>query len=184
MVTGLGPTPVSTYGPPPSASPLSSPPTTTRCLRSSPPSTSRGLRGSLGLRGAVVGDSSSDLMMGNQVGFCDCLISIKGYNLSLMAANQVLKDGPASTMALSHHDWSALGLNQDVKREEMEESTSSKSWITALREVRERSREKKRLLVMSVFEEIFLDKKVPFRRVFVKGAEGTSHFFHEQTYRF
>ena len=27
-------------------------------------------------------------------------------------------------------------------------------------------------------------KKVPFRRVVVKGAEGTSHFFHEQTYRF
>ena len=67
----------------------------------------------------------------------------------------MFKDHPASTMALSHQDWSALGLNQDVKREEVEEeeSTSSKSWITALREVRERSREKKRLLIMSVFLE-------------------------------
>ena len=70
-----------------------------------------------------------------------------------MVGNQVFKDHPASSMALSHQDWSALGLNHDVKREqvEVEESTSSKSWITALREVRERSREKKRLLIMSVF---------------------------------
>ena len=71
-----------------------------------------------------------------------------------MVGNQVFKDDPASTLALSHQDWSALGLNHDVKlREEVEveESTSSKSWITALREVRERSREKKRLLVMSAF---------------------------------
>ena len=70
-----------------------------------------------------------------------------------MVANQVFKDDPASTLALSHHDWSALGLDHDAKREEVEESTSSMSWITALREVRERSREKKRLLVMSVFLE-------------------------------
>ena len=69
-----------------------------------------------------------------------------------MVGNQVFKDGPASTMALSHQDWSALGLNHNVNKEEdMEESTSSKSWITALREVRERSREKKRLLIISLF---------------------------------
>ena len=178
--TGLGPTPVSTCGPPPSASPLSS-----------PPLTSRGLRGSLGLRGAVVGDSSSDLMVGNQVGCFGCLIIIKGcnlslmvgnqvgyfyclfvikgYNLSLMVGNQVFKDDPASTLALSHQDWSDLGLDQDVKlREEVEveENTSSKSWITALREVRERSREKKRLLINNVGffqglerKEIFHEKK-------------------------
>ena len=172
--TGLGPTPVSTCGPPPSASPLSS-----------PPLTSRGLRGSLGLRGAVVGDSSSDLMVGNQVGYFYCLFVIKGYNLSLMVGNQVFKDDPASTLALSHQDWSALGLNHDVKLREVEEeeNTSSKSWITALREVRERSREKKRLLIMSFFSRIG-KKQVLFRRVVVKGAEGTSHFFHEQTYRF
>ena len=78
-----------------------------------------------------------------------------------MVGNQVFKDGPASTMALSHQDWSALGLNHNVKRGvmEMEESTSSKSWITALREVRERSREKKRLLIMSVFLKRFPMKK-------------------------
>ena len=156
--TGLGPTPVSTCGPPPSASPLSS-----------PPLTSRGLRGSLGLRGAVVGDSSSDLMVGNQVGCFGCLIIIKGCNLSLMVGNQVFKDDPASTLALSHQDWSDLGLDQDVKlREEVEveENTSSKSWITALREVRERSREKKRLLINNVGffqglerKEIFHEKK-------------------------
>ena len=97
----------------------------------------------------------------------------------------VFKEGPASTMALSHQDWSALGLTQDVKREEEEEeNTSSKSWIAALREVRERSREKKRLIIMSVILKRFSMKKVLFRRVVVKGAEGTSHFFHEQTYRF
>ena len=78
----------------------------------------------------------------------------------------MFKDHPASTIALSHQDWSALGLNQDVKREEEEESMSSKSWITALREVRERSREKKRLPINHVcfFEglerrEIFHEKK-------------------------
>ena len=81
----------------------------------------------------------------------------------------MFKDDPASTLALSHQDWSALGLNHDVKlREEVEveESTSSKSWITALREVRERSREKKRLPINHVcfFEglerrEIFHEKK-------------------------
>ena len=64
-----------------------------------------------------------------------------------MVGNQVFKDHAASTLALSHQDWSALGLDHDVKREkeEVEESTSSKSWITGLRDVRERSREKKRL---------------------------------------
>ena len=131
-------------------------------------------------------------MVGNQVGYFDCLISIKGYNLSLMVGNQVFKDDPASTLALSHQDWSALGLNHDVKLREVEEeeNTSSKSWITALREVRERSREKKRLPINHVGflkdwkGNRFSMKKVPFRRVVVKGAEGTSHFFHEQTYRF
>ena len=75
-----------------------------------------------------------------------------------MVGNQVFKDSPASTMALSHQDWSALGLTHDVKREEME-NTSSKSWISALREVRERSREKKRLIIMSVFFKRFSMKK-------------------------
>ena len=78
-----------------------------------------------------------------------------------MVGNQVFKDDPASTLALSHQDWSALGLNQDVKREELEESNSSKSWIAALREVRERSREKKRLLIMSVSLRIGKERDFP-----------------------
>ena len=85
--------------------------------------------------------------------------------------NQVFKDGPDSTMALSHQDWSALGLTHDVKREEeeVEESTSSKSWITALREVRERSREKKRLIIMSLFLKRFSMKKSSIQ---TSGCEG------------
>ena len=124
--TGLGPTPTSGAGPSPqypSQSPL---PT--------PLPTAKSWKGSLGLRGASIGDSST-----SSVTDSSDLVAFSTFK----SKQDVGEKLGTSSVTLNYQDW----IGFDLKKEEDEGSKSlspTRSWMEALKEVRERSREKKR----------------------------------------
>ena len=119
--TGLGPTPISTSAPSTQPPPPSPSPT--------PLSTAKSWKESLGLGGATVGDSSvvdpSDLM-----------------SYSSLKRRQDIVENLVKPVTLTHQDWTGSGSSKNSNEEE--KSFSSTSWIEALKEVGQRSREKKR----------------------------------------
>ena len=119
--TGLGPTPTSGPSPPyPPPSPL---PT--------PLPTAKSWKGSLGLRGASIGDScsladSSDLMAFS----------------TLKSSQEVAEKLATPSVTLNYQDW--IGFDSKEEEEDSKSLPSTGWWMEALKEVRERSREKKR----------------------------------------
>ena len=89
-------------------------------------STAKSWKGSQGLRGASIGDSRSDTS--------DLLAAY-----STLKSRQDLAEKPATpAVTVNYQDWTGLTMEEDSK------SLSSTSWMEALKEVRKRSREKKR----------------------------------------
>ena len=108
--TGLGPTPMS--GPSPQCPDPTSPLSTSTTPLPTPLPTAKSLKGSLGLRGASIGDSSTSSVADSS---------------DLMAFS-------------TYQDWMAF----EPKKEDSKSFSRAGSWMEALKEVRERSREKKR----------------------------------------
>ena len=88
----------------------------------SPMPAAKSWKGSLGLRGATIGDSSSSVVDTSD------LVAFSTLNSK--------QDAAEKPVTMNHQDWS--------KEEGEGESKTSTSWMEALKEVRERSREKKR----------------------------------------
>ena len=90
-------------------------------------SAAKSLKGSLGLRGATIGDSSSVADTSDLVAY------------STLKSKQDVAEKPVT---MNHQDWSGFNLMEEGEGDS--KSLSSTSWMEALKEVRERSREKKR----------------------------------------
>ena len=118
--TGLGPTPISTSGPSPQYPP--SPPSP---LPMSPMSAAKSWKGSMGLRGTTIGDSSSVADTSDLMAY------------STLKSQQDVAEKPVT---MNHQDWSGFSSKEETEGD----SKTSTSWMEALKEVREKSREKKR----------------------------------------
>ena len=94
-------------------------------------STARSLKGSLGLRGASIGDSCSLADSSDVMAFS-----------TLKSSQEVAEKLATPSVTLNYQDWMGFDFKEE---EEVSKSLPSTGWwMEALKEVRERSREKKR----------------------------------------
>ena len=122
--TGLGPTPISTSAPSPQQPPPSPLPT--------PLPTAKSWKGGLGFRGASIGDSCTS---SSSLADSSDLVAFSALKSKLEGAEKLAT--PSVTLD-NGQDW------EGCEKEKEEEDSKTGFWMEALKEVRERSREKKR----------------------------------------